>query len=236
MTEPHAPEPDRPRRLLLVDDHPLVAEGVRILVETLAVPVDMLWADTLEAAFETIDRDPDIDLTLLDLRLPGHHGFSALDLHRQRYPELPVAVLSGRTERSLILGALERGAMGFIPKTARRDETAGALERVIAGEIFVPIEAMQAAGSGEIDFADGTGDHRLDEAATRASQAIEQMTPRQRDVLRLLLLGNTNKTIAQHLALSDNTVKIHVSAVLHAIGADNRAQAVFIVSRAGARL
>src|SRR5690606_23963447 len=130
---------DRPgvRRILLVDDHPLVADGLRILVEALEPATTLLWTGTLEEGFDTLASERDIMLVLLDLRLPGYGGYSALDRFRQQYPDMPVAVLSGSTERALILGSLERGARGFIPKTANRDDTARALERVAAGEIYV---------------------------------------------------------------------------------------------------
>src|SRR5690606_4369951 len=120
----------------------------------------------------------------------------------------------------------ERGARGFIPKTANRDETARALQRVAAGEIYVPAEAMKddpgRPGQAHSPHVDG-----LEEAAALAAAAIERMTQRQREVLRLLVHGRTNRLIANELGLSDNTVKIHVSAVLRAIGAANRSQAVF---------
>ncbi len=220
------------RRILLIDDHPLVADGLQILVEALEPATVLLWAGTLEEGLERIAREPEIALVLLDLRLPGFGGYSALDRFREQQPTMPVAVLSGSTERALILGSLERGARGFIPKTANRDETARALQRVAGGEIYVPAQAMKhdptRPGEQRNAHADG-----LEEAAALAAAAIERMTQRQREVLRLLVHGRTNRLIAEELGLSDNTVKIHVSAVLRAIGAANRSQAVFIVSRAG---
>jgi DNA-binding NarL/FixJ family response regulator len=229
------PEPEgerEVRRILLVDDHPLVADGLRVLVEGLEPATALLWTGTLQEGFELLDRDPDIALVLLDLRLPGFSGYSALDRFRHERPEMPVAVLSGSTDRALILGSLERGARGFIPKTANRDETARALARVAAGEIYVPTQAMGGDPGHPGEPRDPHVDE-LEEAAALAGAAIERMTPRQREVLRLLVHGRSNRLIARELGLSDNTVKIHVSAVLRAIGAANRAQAVFIVSRAG---
>jgi len=220
------------RRILLIDDHHLVADGLRVLVEALEPATVLLRAGTLEEGLETLDREPDIALVLLDLRLPGFGGYSALDRFRERQPAMPVVVLSGSTERTLILGSLERGARGFIPKTANRDETARALQRVAAGEIYVPAEAMKG-GPGRPGQAHSPHVDGLEEAAALAAAAIERMTQRQREVLRLLVHGRTNRLIADELGLSDNTVKIHVSAVLRAIGAANRSQAVFIVSRAG---
>jgi len=220
------------RRILLIDDHPLVADGLQVLVEGLEPATTLLWAGTLEEGLETLGREPDVELVLLDLRLPGFGGYSALDRFREKQPAMPVVVLSGSTDRALILGSLERGARGFIPKTANRDETARALRRVAGGEIYVPTQAMNhdpaAPGEPRDSHVDG-----LEEAAALAGAAIERMTQRQREVLRLLVHGRSNRLIAKELGLSDNTVKIHVSAVLRAIGAANRSQAVFIVSRAG---
>jgi DNA-binding NarL/FixJ family response regulator len=219
--------------MLLIDDHPLVADGLRLLAEALDPPTELLWAGTLEEGFATLEAEPDVRLVLLDLRLPGHAGYSALDRFRQRLPSMPVVVLSGSVERALILGTIERGATGFIPKTSQRDETARALRRVAGGDIYVPAEAMSRPAGSPAEALDTARADELDEAAALAGAAIERMTQRQREVLRQLLHGRTNRMIARDLGLSDNTVKIHVSAVLRAIGAANRAQAVFIVSRAG---
>src|SRR5690606_701524 len=124
-----AAEGDRPvRRIVLIDDHPLVAAGLQILVAAPEPATVLLWASTLEEGLETVARDPEIALVLLDLRLPGFGGYGALDRFREQQPAMPVVVLSGSTERGLILGSLERGARGFIPKTANRDETARALQ------------------------------------------------------------------------------------------------------------
>ncbi len=192
----------------------------------------LLWAGTLEDGLDTLGREPDIELVLLDLRLPGFGGYSALDRFREKQPAMPVVVLSGSTDRALILGSLERGARGFIPKTANRDETARALQRVAGGEIYVPTQAMNHDPTRPGEPRDPHVDE-LEEAAALASAAIERLTQRQREVLHLLVHGRSNRLIAKELGLSDNTVKIHVSAVLRAIGAANRSQAVFIVSRAG---
>jgi len=221
------------RRILLIDDHPLVADGLQALVEGLEPATTLLWAGTLEDGFGILDNEPEITLVLLDLRLPGFGGYSALERFRERHPAMPVVVLSGSTDRRLILGALDRGAQGFIPKTANRDETARALKRVVGGEIHVPVQAMEQDPARPGERRSSHVDD-LEDAAALATAAIERMTPRQREVLRLLVHGRTNRLIARELGLSDNTVKIHVSAVLRAIGASNRAQVVFIVSRAGA--
>jgi DNA-binding NarL/FixJ family response regulator len=220
------------RRMLLIDDHPLVADGLQALVETLEPAAMLLWAGTLEDGFDILEREPGITLVLLDLKLPGLGGYCALDRFRARRPATPVVVLSGSVDRALILGSLERGARGFIPKTANREETARALQRVAGGEIYVPAETMNRDPA-RPDELPGPPADGLEEAAARAGAAIGRMTHRQREVLRLLVQGRTNRLIADELGLSDNTVKIHVSAVLRAIGATNRAQAVFIASRAG---
>ena len=226
------------RTVLVVDDHALILDGMSVLLPALEPGIRLLTASDLESAAALIDAGAQVDLTLLDLGLPGHTTTSALDEFRMRYPSIPVVVLSGQVDdRSLIIGALDRGAMGFIPKNIERRELMAALRRVVDGEIYVPahpIAASPPASRGERDAS--MADVDLERAASIARKAIDAMTPRQRDVLRLLLKGHTNKLIARALGLSDNTVKIHVSAVLHAIGVSNRTQAVFVASRAGLRL
>ncbi|MEZ5727552.1 MAG: response regulator transcription factor [Burkholderiaceae bacterium] len=219
------------RQVLLVDDHPLVLDGMTVLIESMDPDAVVLCARTLEEAFDLAQANPGIDLTLLDLGLPGCTAATALERYRASFPENPVVVLSGVDDPALMLGSLERGAMGFIQKTADRDELAAALRRVIAGEIYIPANAVIGVKPQHPrNAAEGMD---LDEAAAKARRSIDEMTPRRREVLRLLLRGHTNKLIARELGLSDNTVKIHVSAVLHAIGVANRTQAVFVASRAG---
>lgn len=210
-------------RILVVDDHPLMAEALSLAVMTLEGGASVECASDLAGAFAKVDS---ADLCLLDLGLPGCAGMEALERLREKAPALPVVVISGTNDPASILAALDLGAMGFIPKTAPRDVLLGAVRLVASGGVYIPIEALNARGAG-----------------TAAAQGVPAAKPgelalsgRQAEVLSLLLKGLPNKLIARKLGISENTTKVHVSAVLRALGVSTRTQALIAASRLGLRL
>jgi DNA-binding NarL/FixJ family response regulator len=199
-------------RILVVDDHPLMTDALRLVLGTLDQRAEIESANSLDAAFATAS-DGEFDLVMLDLGMPGCSGLEALQRFRERFPSLPVVVVSGASEPKLIKAALDLGAMGFIPKSAQRDVFLNALRLVVSGAIYVPVEALNAP-AGAVQSAAGL-----------------KLSPRQNEVLALLLKGLSNKLIARKLEISENTTKIHVSAVLGALGVATRTQAVIEASR-----
>lgn len=223
-------------RILLVEDHPLMAEALRLALGSLGGDVVVEAASRLAAALETVERHGETDMVLLDLGLPDSTGTEGLRRFRERFPALPVVVISASNEPSAILAALDQGAMGFIPKTSPKEVLLGAVRLVASGGIYVPVEALHAADArggspAPIPAAAGTAG-----AAGTASTAQLGLSPRQAEVLELLLKGLPNKLIARKLDISENTTKIHVSAVLRALGVSTRTQALIAVSRLGLRL
>jgi DNA-binding NarL/FixJ family response regulator len=174
---------------------------------------------------------PEFDLVMLDLGLPGCSGVQALERFRELFPALPVVVISGSNEMGNISAALEIGAMGYIPKSYPRDVLLNAVRLVVSGGIYVPVEALKARG--EEASADATS-----RPAARGRTMLSELglSPRQSEVLSLLLKGLPNKLIARKLDISENTTKIHVSAVLHALGVSTRTQALIAANRLGLRL
>jgi DNA-binding NarL/FixJ family response regulator len=210
-------------RTLVVDDHPLMAEALQ---SALTGEAEVQTADTLQQAFELAAGDPAFDLVMLDLGLPGCSGLQALERFRERFPSLPVVVVSAASDLTTITTALDLGAMGFIPKTSPRDVLLHAVRLVASGGIYVPVEALK---------------QRVEEPAAGGrtaprSQKDLDLSPRQREVLSLLLKGLSNKLIARKLDISENTTKVHVSAVLHSLGVSTRTQALLAASRLGIRL
>jgi DNA-binding NarL/FixJ family response regulator len=203
-------------RILVVDDHPLMTDVLRTVLGTLDQVAGIRAAHDLAAAAALVSESSP-DLVMLDLGMPGFSGVEALAAWRERFPALPVVVVSGASDPRTINAALDLGAMGFIPKSAPGEELLRAVRLVIAGGIYVPAQALgapQAAGDG----------------------APLSLSPRQNEVLALLLKGLSNKLIARQLEISENTTKIHVSAVLDALGVATRTQAVIAASRLGLRL
>jgi DNA-binding NarL/FixJ family response regulator len=212
-------------KILLVDDHHLIRDGMRPVLERLATgePVEVFEAGTFEAAVETAARHDDLDLVLLDLRLPGVTHFEALEGLRGRFPALPIVLMSGDDEPDLVRGALERGALGYIPKSSTSEVLLNAIRLVLSGGTYLPPEAIGRQSRGAAPVASSAED-----IAARLG-----ITPRQADVLALLLAGKSNKLISRELNLAESTVKNHIAAVFRALDVTTRVQAVLAAAKLG---
>jgi len=219
-------------RILVVDDHPLMAEALEVAMRTLDRATHVETAGNLHAAMERAVQ-AGFDLCLLDLGLPDCSGLEALEKMRASLPALPVVVVSGSDDTRSVLRALDLGAMGYIPKTSPRDVLLGAVRLVASGGIYVPVEALKARDAGE--QARDAGEH-APAAAPSKTAADLGLSARQWEVLGLLLKGLPNKLIARKLDISENTTKIHVSAVLRALAVSSRTQALLAANRLGLRL
>lgn len=215
-------------KVLIVDDHPLMAEALGMVLNALPSQVEVQTARDLPAAFRMAEAAPAPDLVLLDLGLPGCSGLAALEGFRERFPALPVVVISASGEPSAILGALDLGAMGFIPKSSPKDVILNAVRLVVSGGIYIPVQALTLQPAERL---------RADPLPAKSASAEQLgLSPRQADVLSLVLKGLPNKLIARKLDISENTAKTHVSAVLKALGVSTRTQALIAASRLGLRL
>ncbi|QDW66838.1 response regulator transcription factor [Luteimonas granuli] len=203
--------------LLIADDHPLFREALRGAVARVLPEATLKEADSVEKLYALVESEPDADLLLLDLNMPGAQGFSALVHLRAQHPELPVVVVSAREEPAVMRRALDHGAMGFIPKSADSATLGQALARVLEGDRWAPPAALAApaAGAEEHD----------------AAQRVADLTPQQFRVLQMLGAGLLNKQIAYDLGVSEATIKAHMTAILRKLGANNRTQAVLIAGR-----
>jgi DNA-binding NarL/FixJ family response regulator len=208
-------------RALVIDDHPLIHEIMPAILRKAFGEVSVATEPTLEAGLARAAGSVAPDLVLLDLGLPGCEGIDALARFRMEFPELPVVVISAVCDRDSILGALDSGANGYIPKTSRPDVIVAALKLVVAGGVYVPPEAIEALAA---------------KGPPRAPRGDAELTGRQRDVLRLILKGYTNERIASELAIAPNTVKQHAHAIFVQLGVSTRAQAVVAAAQMGLRL
>ncbi|MGH1361130.1 MAG: response regulator [Burkholderiaceae bacterium] len=228
-------------RMLLVDDHPLIHEALGVILDSQGDDVSHDSASTFDEASARLTEDPPVDLVLLDLGLPGFSGIGALTTLREQFPDQPVVVISAREEADIIHAALDAGAMGFIPKTFQPAAIRMAVRFVAAGGVFVPQQVLQSGGAGAPPLAPDRQEAAdipqpetglVDDERLRLDLGL---TPRQFDVLKLLVRGMSNKRIALILDLSDNTVKAHVAAVLRNLEVSNRTEAVVMASRRGLR-
>ncbi len=226
-------------KILLVDDHPLILSALQSVIEGMRPGVVVVSAASARAARQTLCDDADFDLVLLDLQLGDADGFDVLDEFRATYPALPVVVVSASDRQSDVIRAVDAGAMGFVPKRSSNEALYEALHVVMSGGIYVPTMAMgarrPAPGAGA-----GAAGEMLSQVQTHARPEPLQtqrpldavgLTPRQTEVLALLLQGKPNKLIARDLNVSVETVKDHVAAVLRALGVSSRTQAVLAVGQ-----
>jgi DNA-binding NarL/FixJ family response regulator len=192
--------------VILADDHALFREGMRHLLLRLDDEVSILEADSHDAALKLLAENPDADLALIDLHMPGRKDdLSGLAEIIERAKVIPVVVLSGTENMDDIHQAIKAGAMGFIPKHEHAEVMLCALNLVLSGGVYIPPLLMSPA----------TGDR----------QARSCLTARQIEVLRLMCKGYQNKEIGKLLKLSDSTIKCHMSAILRALDVDGRVQA-----------
>ncbi|MBX3607029.1 MAG: response regulator transcription factor [Piscinibacter sp.] len=227
-------------KVLLIDDHPLILSALQSVIQGLGDDVTVIGANSAAAARETLQRDNDFDLVLLDLALGDASGFDVLSEFRHQYPALPVVVVSASDRSSDVIRAIDLGAMGFVPKRASNEALFEALRMVMSGGIYVPPMAMRTFETAPAETESDTVPSVLrvvrenaDSTPFQAHPPLESLglTPRQTDVLALLLQGKPNKLIARDLNLSVETVKDHVAAVLRTLNVSSRTQAVLAVSQ-----
>ena len=217
-----------PLKVLVIDDHPLVQEGVSAALESLADDVTVMAARDAEQGLAAAAANPDRDLVLLDLALPGMSGFNLIGKLHERLPSLPVVVLSALEEPENVRHAINAGAMGFVPKSAATRVLLEVLQQVLEGNVTVPL-AFQSTGSAASPGMPGAGG----EAVSSNEPDVALLTVRQLEVLSRVCQGKTNKQIATELGLSEKTVKAHVTAIFKVLGVVNRTQAVLVARRVG---
>ena len=204
-------------RLVIADDHPLFRGALREAVAGLLDRVEIAEAGTFDEVAALLDRGSDVDLVLLDLKMPGVRGFSGLMYMRAQYPSVPVVVVSANDDPSAIRRCMEFGASGFIPKTLGVEAMRNAIRDVLEGGLWTPPDVDLAAGS----------DVETGELMAR----MATLTPQQVRVLMMLSEGLLNKQIAYQLGVSEATVKAHVSAILQKLGVESRTQAVIAAAK-----
>jgi two-component system nitrate/nitrite response regulator NarL len=214
--------------ILLVDDHALFRSGLKFLLQQLDTGLVLDEAGNCAQALERA-ASRSYDLVLLDLNMPGVSHLDALAALREAVPDAPVVVLSGESDPNVVRAAIERGAMGFIPKSATPEVLIEALRLVLAHGVYLPLEVLVMSAPAVQPAAPVAG-------GGEAMAPQPGLTPRQLEVLRYVIQGKPNKVIARELNLSEGTVKTHLSSVLRAFGARNRTEAVYTAAKQGLRL
>ncbi len=193
-------------KILLVDDHALFRAGLVLLLQLKHPGVRILEAAGVMQALQQLQQPELPDLCLLDLDLKTQSGLEVLHRARELAPAMAVVIVSAIEHRAGVLACIQAGAMSYIPKSAPPEELSHALDRVLAGEVYLPEEfAGLVAG---------------------AQRTAASLTRRQREVLVRLNRGLPNKLIARELGISEYTVKDHIAEILRVLGVQNRTQAV----------
>ena len=217
----HSPRPDAEplmREILIADDHPLFRDALRRTVAQILPDAKLLEADTVDNLSELAQRHQQAELVLLDLNMPGAHGFSALVYLRAAFPTLPILIVSAREDPALMRRALGHGASGFIPKSADVEQIGKAINAVLDGDTWLPPGVSSTAVS-------------LDPEEEALASKVAELTPQQYRVLTMVCNGLLNKQIAYELNVSEATIKAHMTAILRKLGAHSRTQAVLLAGK-----
>jgi DNA-binding NarL/FixJ family response regulator len=217
-------------KVLLIDDHPLILAALENVIQGLGRDVDVVTASSAKEAREKLASSVAFDLVLLDLHLGDANGFDVLAEFRANYPALPVVVISASDRSSDVIRAIDMGAMGFVPKRSSNETLFEALHMVMSGGIYVPAMSLGVSDRAQKRAAESAL-AGVDSVVSQPNLEALRLTPRQTDVLALMLQGQPNKMIARELKLSVETVKDHVAAVLRALNVSSRTQAVLAVSQ-----
>ena len=213
-------------KILLVDDHALFRDGMRYVLQQLPEAVEILEAGNFPDGLKLATQHPELDLALLDLNMPGSDGPLSIRFFHQRYPHIPVVVVSGDEGRGYMEKAMSYGAMGFVCKSSGAAVMLGALNLVLSGGVYIPAEMLRQQSA----ITD-----QVPETADRRSLRTNEygLTGRQMEVLRHISAGLSNKEIAEAVHLAEGTVKIHVAAVYQVLRVNNRMEAVRMAEKLG---
>lgn len=227
-------------KLLLADDHALFRDALVHYIERANPQASVTIAEDFKQAVMAMEADSGHDLVLLDLRMPGMNGIEGFKVFREKFPQTPVALMSGLAEPEDVHEVMKLGAAGYFPKTLSGKALLKGIEAVLQGEIFMPMDRKSAAPLpsyyGEaappepVSFSSGL---KEEQAPLEDVKETFGLTPRENDVLEYLVTGSSNKDIAEALGLQVVTVKLHVRGICRKLDAKNRTQAALIAREYG---
>ena len=208
-------------KLLTIDDHALFRQGLKFLLMDLQSDLECIEAESLAAALALDDKES-VEFILLDYHLRDSRGEESLVKISEAFENAVIVVLSGEEDPQLIRNIIDRGAAGFIPKSSTQDILIAALKLILAGGVYVPAMAFNAAAASQA---------APPVTAESLEEGISSLSKRQLEVLRRAVQGKSNKVIARELFIAEGTVKAHLSAAFRALGVSNRTEAVYAASR-----
>lgn len=206
-------------RVLIADKHDLFREGIRGAISSYdnSKAVEIADVSVLDEALDLLQSGEKYDLFVLDAKISDEDDLKNITALKRKFPSLPVLIISSDDEMACLCPLKQTGVEGFVYKTVEGDELSRSVQQVVSGQIVFPQTACQHSEEEEGTACD-------DKAGTEP----RRLTPRQRQVLKLMALGKSNRDIAEDLNLAEGTVKIHVTAILRALNVTNRTQAVIM--------
>lgn len=196
---------------IIADDHPLFRVALSQALQAILGQAAVLFqAHSMAQLWPLLREHPDTQLILLDLKLPDAEGFAGLTALRTEYPDISILMVSAIEDPAVIKQAMQLGASAYLPKSAPLEVLSAAVTAVLAGDTWLPTELVTA-----VSQANDLIDHDF-------ASRLEQLTPQQFRVLKMIADGLLNKQIAYEMNVQETTVKQHVSAILRKLNVNNR--------------
>ena len=211
-------------RILLIDDHTLFRAGLRDLLTRRKIEVVADVGNGSDGI--KIAEEEELDIVLLDMRMPQMDGISVLKIIKDAHPDLPVAMLTTSSDESDLVGALRNGAQGYLLKDMEPDDLVVALRDIISGKTVVAPDLAPVLASA----VQGVNQNKVEK-----EDPFSVLTPREFEILTLLAEGQSNKVIARNLGISDGTVKLHVKAILRKLNISSRITAAVMAVEHGVK-
>jgi len=206
----------QPQKIIIADDHPLFRQALLGTLKNKLSQTQWLEAQTIAELDQQLQNNNDSDLLLLDLNIPGAHGFSTLIHVRNHFPQIPVVIVSAHEDQNTISKAMKYGAAGFVPKSTPVDDIFTAIMAVLSGEIWLP-KSFQGI-SENVESSD-------------IAERVASLTQQQYRILTMFAQGLLNKQIAYDLNVSEATIKAHATAIFRKLDVRNRTQAVIAIAK-----
>jgi Response regulator containing a CheY-like receiver domain and an HTH DNA-binding domain len=200
-------------KIILADDHPLFRQALTITLKSHFTSASIIDAQNIPELELHLQSKEKADLLLLDLDIPGAHGFNSLISIRRSHPDLGIVIISGFEDKETIHKAMSFGAAGFIPKSTPVPQMLVAIKEVLNGTLWTP-----------------DGEFNPSKEMTDADDKIASLTPKQHEILLMFADGLLNKQIASQLGTSESTIKSHASIIFLKLGVRNRTQAVIMLN------
>jgi len=205
----------QPEKIIIADDHPLFRQALLATLEVKFRQTQWLEAQTIEQLEQQLNENTDSDLVLLDLNIPGAHGFNTLIHVRNHFPQIPVVMISAHEDNDTIRKAMEYGAAGFVPKSTPVETIIYAIQQVLVGEVWLP-DSIELASTGDDE--------------SMIAERVASLTQQQYKILMMFAQGLLNKQIAYELNVSEATIKAHATAIFRKLNVRNRTQAVIAIA------